>query len=501
MVLITFGGVSLFSVSELHRLQTEIRLVSVGYLSLSQTLATIEAYQTYQSRETDRLKDEPRSERQRELLKLTSSYLPNVMALNLATAQTRAAEVLSFAPDSELPWITDFQHRCDELTERFDVYRRSTKTLADLLDAKMPQREEIAQQLVHLQKQDTALLAAVRLLHGSIEARIHDRVRQAQARERNTTLAIIGLPLLAVATGLVAIGFAARSLRPIRALIDGVSRIRRGDFAASIGIAGDDEISILGREFDDMAMALKDRDNQLREKQEALLRAERLAAMGRVSAQVAHEVRNPLSSIGLNIEMLEEQISAAQFESEASRQEARALVASAIRELDRVTEITDDYLRLARLPVPVLKPEDIGAIVESVLGFSSEELERANIRVERHMPQMQLLVSADESQMRQVVMNLIRNAREAMPAGGVLTVSAKQTNQRIEVRFSDGGPGIAADVQMRLFEPFFTTKAGGTGLGLSIARQIVEEHSGQIEVEQSSPLGSTFLITLPALPS
>jgi signal transduction histidine kinase len=321
-------------------------------------------------------------------------------------------------------------------------------------------------------------------------------VRLTQERERRTGVAIILMPVVAIAVGLIATGLAARSLRPVRTLIEGVSRIRRGDYAANIGVEGEDEIAVLAREFDAMAKALREREAQLQQKQQELIRAERLAAVGRVSAQVAHEIRNPLSSIGLNVEMLQDQLGESHFDSAAEAKEARDLLASVMREVDRLTEITEDYLRLARLPTPAKRPEDLKKILEEVLGFAREELERAGVKIVSELSDG-IPISAGEGQLRQVFLNLIRNAREAMPAGGTLTVRAAPTSALIEVRVSDTGTGIPPEVREKLFEPFFTTKPGGTGLGLSLSRQIVEAHGGRIDVDSAPSRGTTFLLEFP----
>jgi signal transduction histidine kinase len=254
---------------------------------------------------------------------------------------------------------------------------------------------------------------------------------------------------------------------------------------------------VLAREFDAMARALKEREAQLKQKQEELLRAERLAAVGRVSAQVAHEVRNPLSSIGLNVEMLDEQLARATFATPEEAKEARELLASVTREIDRVTEVTEDYLRLARLPAPVLRDENVVAILEDVLAFSKGELDRASVKVLTTFPPTPLGVRADEAQLRQVFLNLVRNAREAMENGGTLTVTAWEKDGLAELRVQDTGSGMTPEVKERIFEPFFTTKQGGTGLGLSISRQIVEAHGGAVEVESTPGKGTTFILKIP----
>ena len=281
--------------------------------------------------------------------------------------------------------------------------------------------------------------------------------------------------------------------------------MRRGDRArpkprpvsGSGGVDGDDEIAVLAREFDAMAKALKERESQLQQKQQELLRAERLAAIGRVSAQVAHEIRNPLSSIGLNVEMLQEQLEDVQFKTVEEMKEAKHMLASVMREVDRLTEITEGYLRLARLPTPVKRAEDLKRMLEEVLGFAHEEFERAGLTIVTELAD-DLPVSADEGQLRQVFLNLIRNAREAMSPGGTLTVKAIPRDTRLlEVHISDTGVGIAPEHREKLFEPFFTTKQGGTGLGLSLSRQIVEAHGGQIDVESTLGRGTTFILVFP----
>jgi two-component system, NtrC family, sensor kinase len=496
VVLVTFGGVSGFSVLTLRQNQVEIRLVSEGYLGLSQTVAAIETFQANQAKDTERLRDERSVETRKALIRLARLYFPGLMAGRLQSGKDTAIRVLEFAPDAERPFITDVAKKFDDLKVRFAEYEQTADQAFQLLESPTPDWDRANAALDRLQQMENSLSSTIRLLHGSLEARIHERVRLTQERERRTGVAIILMPVVAIAVGLIATGLAARSLRPVRTLIEGVSRIRRGDYEAKIGVEGEDEIAVLAREFDAMAKALREREAQLQQKQQELIRAERLAAVGRVSAQVAHEIRNPLSSIGLNVEMLQDQLGESHFDSAAEAKEARDLLASVMREVDRLTEITEDYLRLARLPTPSKRPEDLKKILEEVVGFAREELERAGVKIVSELADG-LPISADEGQLRQVFLNLIRNAREAMPDGGTLTVRAAPTSALIEVRVSDTGTGIPPEVREKLFEPFFTTKPGGTGLGLSLSRQIVEAHGGRIDVESAPSRGTTFLLEFP----
>ena len=497
VVLVTFGGVSGFSVLTLRQNQVEIRLVSEGYLGLSQTVAAIETFQQNQAKDTERLRDERSVETRKALIRLARLYFPGLMAGRLQSGKDTAVKVLDFAPDAERPFVTDVARKFDELKVRFDEYEQAADQAFRLLESPSPDWAKANAALDRLQQMENALSSTIRLLHGSLEARIHERVRLTQERERRTGVAIILLPVVAIGVGLLATGLAARSLRPVRTLIEGVSRIRQGDYEAKIGVEGDDEIAVLAREFDAMAKALKEREAQLQQKQQELIRAERLAAIGKVSAQVAHEIRNPLSSIGLNVEMLQDQLVGNHFASPAEAKEATDLLTSVMREVDRLTEITEDYLRLARLPTPAKRPEDLKKLLEEVLGFAREELERAGVKVVVDLPETGLPISADEGQLRQVFLNLFRNAREAMATGGTLTVKAGASGSLLDVRVSDTGSGIAPEVREKLFEPFFTTKPGGTGLGLSLSRQIVEAHGGRIDVDSTPSRGTTFHLEFP----
>lgn len=496
VVLVTFGLVSLFSVSELHRGQVEIRLLSEGYLALSQTAGTLESLMKNQVNDTKRLRDQADAATRRMTIQLAQRYFFEQMDRQLEETLALTGRLDEFAPEDERAFIDDVRRRLKELKTKYAEYRAVADEAYLVLEQDGPEPAVANLRLDRLQDAETALGATIKLLHSSLEARTRQRVAMTQERERRTGLAIIVLSVLAIAVGLLATGFAARSLRPVRTLIEGVARISRGDYTAKLGITGADEIAVLAREFDGMAQALSDREAQLAQKQEALLRAERLAAAGRVSAQVAHEVRNPLSSIGLNVEMLQDQLEGATFTNAQDSDEARRLLTAVTREVDRITEITEEYLSMARLPAPVLRAEDLGALVHSVIGFSREELERAGVELKTELADG-VRVQADEGQLRQVFLNLFRNAREAMATGGTLSIRVARDGAEGIVRVSDTGPGLPAGARARLFEPFFTTKSGGTGIGLSLSRQIVEAHHGRIELDDSVQRGATFVLRFP----
>ena len=228
---------------------------------------------------------------------------------------------------------------------------------------------------------------------------------------------------------------------------------------------------------------------------ERLIQTERLAAMGRMAAHVTHEVRNPLSSIGLNVEMLEEEIA-------SGGPETGALLRAIQREVDRLTGITEEYLRIARLPAPRLGPEDPGQLVRDVARFVSREMESTHVRLEVDVEPSLPAVPIDEAQIRQSLLNLLRNAREAMPSGGRIVLSAHREDEGVAISVRDEGEGIPDDRKERVFDVFFSTKERGTGLGLPLTREIVVAHRGRVRCEDAPPSesgrrGTVFTIWLP----
>jgi signal transduction histidine kinase len=333
-----------------------------------------------------------------------------------------------------------------------------------------------------LELRDTRLAHEVRTL----KLEVDDLVEQVAGEVEREGSGLLWLTLLLVVLALVAgaaVTFGAHlALRPLVRLTRQVEAVGRGEYRVPLESRSSDEVGELARAFARMASALEERE-------QALIRSERLAATGRIAAQITHEIRNPLSSIGLNAELLADELSGSP--------DAERLLAAISREVDRLTEITEQYLRFARLPQPKLEPEDLGVILRQLADFSRQECARQNVELEVHAGAAPAM--ADENQMRQALLNLIRNAREAMPSGGRITVTSGIEAADAVVRVRDTGPGIPDAARARIFEPFFSTKEGGTGLGLALTQQIVAQHGGRIEIESVSGQGTTFVVRLPAL--
>jgi signal transduction histidine kinase/HAMP domain-containing protein len=221
-----------------------------------------------------------------------------------------------------------------------------------------------------------------------------------------------------------------------------------------------------------------------------LIQSERLAAIGRMAAHVTHEVRNPLSSIGLNVEMLEEELG-------ARSGEARELLSAIHREIEHLTSVTEEYLRLARLPNPQLEPEELGPIAESTASFLRPELASCAVDLDVEVAEGLPMVALDEAQIRQVLINLLKNAREAMPEGGRVSLSVAAEHDGVVVRITDEGQGMDPKTRERIFDLFYTTKKLGSGLGLPLSQQIVLAHGGVIRCNSTPGHGTTFELWFP----
>jgi signal transduction histidine kinase len=221
-------------------------------------------------------------------------------------------------------------------------------------------------------------------------------------------------------------------------------------------------------------------------------RLDRLAALGEMSAVVAHEIRNPVAGIAAGVEYLSKSVPEGSFRKED--------VAMILGEIDRINRILEDILSVARPFQLKLSAEAVPDIMEHVLHRHQRPIEDKAIRVIRRYGPSLPLARADRERMEQALTNLVLNAVEAMPTGGILSIGISAHERWLTITISDTGPGIPLDVQRRIFEPFFTTKTRGTGLGLAVARRVIEEHGGTIEIASELGKGTTFTIQLP-LPS
>lgn len=306
-----------------------------------------------------------------------------------------------------------------------------------------------------------------------------------------TTISMVLSIVVALVVGL--------TLRPLQRLSEGVRELGRGERSQRVLLkdsdpAHDDEVSRLAREFNLMADALQERERRL-------VASERLAAVGQLVAQVTHEIRNPLSSVALNFELLQDEFT-------SSEGDAHKIIQSIGTELERLSQITETYLDFARRPQPSRHPTELREEIEDLATFLRLEFDQAGVALELQDGAEACWAAVDPDQIRRVLINLLRNAREA--AAGLERVEQSQSprvwidirtrGRQIEIDVGDTGGGLPPGLTdtAQIFDAFFTLKAKGTGLGLAVVRQVVEAHGGGVEVAQTGPEGTIFRVTLPA---
>ncbi len=223
--------------------------------------------------------------------------------------------------------------------------------------------------------------------------------------------------------------------------------------------------------------------------------AEKLAAVGTLTAGLSHEIRNPLNAAALQLTVLERRVQRLPRGEQPSLLEPLHLVRDEIRRLDHILE---DFLQFARPRLFRPRMVEVVPVLTKVLDFLRGEAERRGIRIERHFDGSPA-IAGDEERLRQVVMNLALNALEATPDGGWLRASCGAADEpgMVEIGVEDSGPGVPEEMRSRVFEPFFTTKAKGSGLGLPIVHAIVQQHGGAVSVEDAREGGARFVVRLP----
>ncbi len=231
--------------------------------------------------------------------------------------------------------------------------------------------------------------------------------------------------------------------------------------------------------------------SEVRALTDQLIRADRLAAMGELTAGVAHEVRNPLGVIKASVQLLED----ANCDAERIHKSADVIK----QEIDRLDKVVKALLDFGRPSTPTMTRIDLPEVLRDVVLFTDRFAKQSNVHIETSFAGDMPDVMGDPDQLKQVFLNLVTNAVQAMEVqGGTIRVSGRATNGYVEVTVQDDGPGIPQEDLSKVFDPFFTKRAEGTGLGLTIVHRILDEHDGHIEVT-SGPEGTTFVVSLPAL--
>lgn len=324
--------------------------------------------------------------------------------------------------------------------------------------------------------------------------------------------------VLAILTIAVIMAYALITLvgKPVKALVLGTKKVAEGDLKYMIPVTTDDEMGQLASSFNDMTEKLskaneeilewvrtlenrvEERTRELKEAQFQLIHTEKLAALGKIAATVAHEINNPLSGVYTYIKLMERKIANGSGNGR-NMERFREYLSTMSREVQRTSAIVQNLLDLTRPKEPSRKFASMNALLEESLLIVRNKVKIHNIRVRKDLePLPDIMV--DPSQMKQVFMNLIVNACEAMEEGGELVIASRPdaSGKSQTFSFRDTGPGISPENRSRIFDPFFTTKEKGTGLGLSVVFGIVTRHNGKIEVDSVPGEGTEFRVTFPA---
>lgn len=222
--------------------------------------------------------------------------------------------------------------------------------------------------------------------------------------------------------------------------------------------------------------------------------AEKLAAVGTLTAGLSHEIRNPLNAAGLQLSVLERRVRKLDPAHQGPLLDPLTLVRDEIRRLEHILQ---DFLQFARPLQLTVKPLVLSSVLHKVLAFISTDAERRQVTLTSKLESAATTISGDGDQLRQVFMNLLLNAFDAVPEGGHVSLSTDNDPESVEVHIDDDGPGVPPDQVDRIFEPFFTTKAKGSGLGLPITHAIINQHGGSIRVGRSPMGGARFTVMLP----
>jgi two-component system NtrC family sensor kinase len=406
---------------------------------------------------------------------------------------------------------------------------KTDKDLSSLHDVGEEKRLEVTVPL----HQGTKVIGGIRLVSSLDEAQAF----LGKKRDRAVILTFLSILVILIT---LTIFFGKLVGDPIQKLVEAMSRAEKGDLETEAHIQSEDELGQLGRNFNRMLRTIREtheqniqllrqvsqfneeltgrieaatselakRNEQLRllnealfESQRQLSQSEKLAAVGQVTATMAHQIGTPLNSISGYLQLI------LQDGNLQSKDQGRLKIIES--QLDRLADSVKNLLSFTRQPKPQLKSLEVNEVLEELIHLSEPWFLARNVKLAKHLSPNLPPILGDPTHLQTLFLNLITNALDAMPKGGVLTIKTRQRppspspreERWLEIAMTDTGIGITEESKKRIFEPFFTTKkmGEGTGLGLAICEKIIKEHSGRIEIESEVGKGSTFLISLPVL--
>jgi signal transduction histidine kinase len=365
----------------------------------------------------------------------------------------------------------------EELERYEDIFRQ-------LLNTQLPERRK---RLLESSLRRHGQEITTHIFDLDTEARF--QVEQEVANYQKTGVFILGLAIL---VGGVLVFYLIRwIMRPLAAIREAAAQIMQGKMN-SIPINEDIVCSVEGLE---LVNSLNRMLQALDAKQEQLVQSEKLAAVGKVTAGIAHEINNPLNNISLTAEVLLEDLP------NLDCHERFDMVRDILTQSDRARNVVHHLLEFSRTrKSEVVEVLDMARLVEDSIVLVKNQFRLGGITYRYDQPEQAATVLGNANQLQQVLVNIMLNAVQAMTPGGQLTLSVERQGKEVVVAISDTGAGIAPELVPRIFDPFFTTKNEGTGLGLSLSYSIVKDHQGDIEVGSQEGRGTTFRIRLPLAP-
>ena len=313
-----------------------------------------------------------------------------------------------------------------------------------------------------------------------------DSLIQTLTRARYITYPVI---LLIILMGIIASFIFSRLLtEPLNRIIEFTRVLGRGEYGRKLELRSSDEIGYLARHINTLSMQLK---SAMKKMEEAyaythLLQAEKISSIGQISAGLAHELKNPMTTLKMMFQAFREQ---------PDMTKEDALIIS--DEIEKIDDILTNFLGFVKQKDFHFSEVNLNDLIARVLSLATFDIENSGIVVHEDFSGPLPAVNADRSLLEQVFLNLLLNAVQAMPEGGEIRISGKSDDRFVEVMISDQGEGIPEEIRPKIFDPFFTTKDAGTGLGLSIAYNIIKSHRGHLFFNSSNARGTVFTVRLP----
>jgi len=327
---------------------------------------------------------------------------------------------------------------------------------------------------------------------------INEKIMYQTSRQMERENRIVNVVIACFAVGSVVLGLSfgmviARSItKPLYRLIVKVKGVAEDHVLEELDISGDTEFEKLDKHVKILIDKIHQTNKDLRHSRQMLIHSEKLALLGSIAAGLAHEIRNPLTSIKMLIYSL--------LDKESNNTKEAKDFNVILQQVIRMEAFLQNFLDFARPPEPVFKQIKVQETLEQALHLMSPQLQQSHIRLRTKWNASDPSIHADSDQMKQVIMNLTLNSIQAMTQGGLLSIETRITNdpdRRMQIQISDTGPGVPEELLPVIFNPFTTTKKNGTGLGLAITHQIIKNHGGSVRVENIKPHGARFIIQLP----